>query len=113
VQDEELEASESDDDGSTAGDEELSCLHHIEAPPTLNIGTFFMQMAVGEDAVATALPSADAFDSVLGTAVPAYNSPQAKILGVKVEEDLMMLKLFLERLRTPEPLNGPGRTASS
>jgi len=61
-----------------------------------------LQGAVEDVSISGMLPSAAAIDAVLGGGATHQtpDSPDAKLLSEKLEEDLMVVQLFLARLHT-------------
>jgi len=62
-----------------------------------------LQGAAEDVSISEMLPTATAFDAVLGGGATHHtpDSSGAKLLSKKLEEDLMMVQLFLARLHTP------------
>jgi len=73
---------------------------------------FLVLRAVGDDAIAAILPSADVIDAMLGTVEHAPSSPAAARLRGMINEDLILVQLFLQRMRTPAFLSWVGRDGS-
>jgi len=65
-------------------------------------GEFWLQAAAKDDEVSLVLPSADLVDAILGTSPYALASPRAAVVRAVVEEDLILVWLFVARLQTTE-----------
>jgi len=63
---------------------------------------------VGDDAIAAILSSADVIDAMLGTVEHAPGSPSAARLWGMINEDLILVQLFFQRMRTPAFLSWVG-----
>jgi len=107
-----LEVIDSDDEGADDEDESVpapTCLPD-RGGAALGHGAVFLQGCAEDVNVSRMLSSAAAIDAVLGGgAIHAPDSPEAKLLLEKVEEDLMMVQLFLARLNTPALLSWAAR----
>ena len=67
------------------------------------VSSLQLQAAVEDTAIASVLPSADIVDAVLGGTIPyAADAVGREHLCDKLSEDLMMLQLFIERVRGPD-----------
>ena len=116
IEDADLVAPDSEDEaGAEEGDgtDGAACCHPIVEPPSCRrpggLGEFLVQAAVDDDAIVTMLPSSELIDVVLGTVEHAPNSPAAAVLRDKTNEDIILLQLFLLRMRTPAFLSWAGR----
>ena len=109
LSDEDLAAIESEDDEDGAD----PCCHTFrrKAQGESSRGAFLLQAAVDDDGVALMLPAHDAVNALMGGAgaAPARNSPDASLIRDKLDEDLMMMQLFIARMHTPEFLSWAGR----
>jgi len=104
-----LAGNDSDEDPAMDGDDSHFPPHGsdkgVEAPIDAE---FLMQAGAGDDAVAKVLPSADLVDVVFGAVGPIRTAP-TKEVWESAAEDLIMLQLFREHLRTPSLLMWAGR----
>jgi len=113
IADADLVAQDSEDEAGAGGDGADGacgrvCEPHLRRRPG-GLGEFLVQAAVDDDAIVTMLPSSELIDVVLGTVEHAPNSPAATVLRDKTNEDIILLQLFLLRMRTPAFLSWAGR----
>lgn len=101
-------ASADSEDEMATEEEEYVCLREDKRAATSR-GAFLLQASAGDDAVAAALPGAEFIDFVLGTFTLDPSSPKSKVLGDRVEEDVLIFQLLLQRLHTPGLLRWAGR----
>jgi len=105
---EELGADESDDDcsdGDSMGDDDgHQCARtSTRANPTEDgFGAFLLEGAAGDEPLAPFLPSAAVVQTVLGSRTYSSETPDAVPLARALEEELILVQLFIARLRTPE-----------
>jgi len=115
IADADLVAPDSEDEAGAGGDstDGAACCHPIKDPPSRRrlggLGEFLVQAAVNDDAIVTMLPSSELIDVVLGTVEHAPKSPAAAVLRDKINEDIILLQLFMLRMRTPAFLSWAGR----
>jgi len=106
---EELGAAESDDEGSDMGsahgDDGHCCARTCPrraSPGEDGFGAFLLEGAVGDDTLSPFLPSAAVVQTVLGSTAFTSDSPDAVSIARALEEELILVQLFIARLRTPE-----------
>jgi len=113
IADADLVAPDSEDEAGAGGDGADGacgrvCEPHLRRRPG-GLGEFLVQAAVDDDAIVTMVPSSELIDVVLGTVEHAANSPATAVLRDKTKEDIILLQLFLLRMRTPAFLSWAGR----
>jgi len=95
-----------DSDDDQDGEENLTMAggdFHVMGADEAGCGVSLLQAAVEDTAIASVLPSADTVDAVLGGTIPyAADAAGQEHLCDKLSEDLMMLPLFIERVRGPD-----------
>ena len=96
----ELELTDSDADADADGEDDAGFA--VVDPAGSGYGAFMLQAATDEDTIASVLPSADVVDFVLGTTPRVPDTPGTEELCNKLSEDLMMMQLFIERMRGPD-----------
>jgi len=83
---------------------------HVMGADEAGYGVSLLQAAVEDTAIASVLPSADIVDDILGGTIPyAADAAGREHLCDKLSEDLMMLQLFIERVRGPDFVAWPRR----
>jgi len=99
---EELELTASDADADADGEDDAG--FEVVDPAGSGYGAFILQATADDDTIASALPSADVLDVVLGTTPRVPDTFGTEELWNKLSEDPKMMQLFIERMRRPDCL---------